>query len=64
MNAGQLRQAVRLLDEAGADDRDIVSFLETGSPGCLLRLGDPVARHCGWREWIVKKDGAFKEYGG
>lgn len=60
MNAAQIREAVRLLDDAGVESRDIISFLEMGEPGCLLRLGDPTQGHRGWKEWVVKKDGSSR----
>ena len=59
VNAGQVREAVRLLE--GASDRDIVVLLELGGKGCLLVLGDPAARHLGWREWTIEKNGSSRE---
>lgn len=67
MTAAQIRTAVRIIDGAGLTDDDVVTLLEMGSEGALLRIGGALtigaegAVRAPSTRWMIDRDGRASE---
>jgi hypothetical protein len=59
MTAAMIRTAAFILDNEGIEDNEIVTFIELGSEGAILRIGQNVPSGDPRARWNIARDGSY-----